>query len=208
MIEAVPDSGDIIVGGDLPAGTRAYFDAEWVPRQRAAIPALMIESEADEAADDQAGRLFACLAEQVIEEVRRRGLSRVEISGSGVVAALVETQLRALGLEVGNHERPELIVDTTGSPAQIAAAFRRLADLGTLVLVGESPATADLDLYADVHVRGLTVVGVPRPQTASARESAGPEQAQLELLRTSLRHVQPGGALPADGLWYCVRSDR
>jgi hypothetical protein len=56
--------------------------------------------------------------------------------------------------------RVEWRSDTTGDPDAIADATRRLADGGVLVLAGESAGRrTDINLYPDVHVRGLRVVG-------------------------------------------------
>lgn len=55
---------------------------------------------------------------------------------------------------------PTLIVERSGRPEAILAATRRLADGGRLVLAGDTPdGRLDIDLYPDVHRRGLTLVG-------------------------------------------------
>lgn len=61
----------------------------------------------------------------------------------------------------GEPSAPRTVVETAGSPASIALALAVAADHGTIVLVG--PAASEpptLDLYNDLHVRGLTIVGV------------------------------------------------
>jgi hypothetical protein len=86
----------------------------------------------------------------------------VEVAGSGELAAAIRAEL---GGEPGlSEERPGTIVETTGDVAEIQAALARVQDLGLVVLaVAPAPGSRDLDLYADLHVRGLTVVGVAEP---------------------------------------------
>ncbi|MGH9062435.1 MAG: hypothetical protein ACRD0L_00370, partial [Acidimicrobiales bacterium] len=77
---------------------------------------------------------------------------------------------------LARHGRAAGIVDTTGRPAVVVGATCRLADLGTLVLAGEwlgSPMP--IDLYRDVHRRGLRLVGVGRPLPALALGETSPE---------------------------------
>lgn len=90
------------------------------------------------------------------------GATPVEVTGTGAFADSIRSALAS----DGTGRPPAVIIDTTGDPATIVAALRRLDDLGTLVLAGPAPAEpVDMDLYADLHVRGLTVVGIgPRPR--------------------------------------------
>jgi threonine dehydrogenase-like Zn-dependent dehydrogenase len=83
----------------------------------------------------------------------------VEVIGDNPLARAVRAGLGERG--GGGEEAPPAIVETSGDAQELVAALRRVADLGTVVLAG--PVLDDplpLDLYADVHVRGLTVVGV------------------------------------------------
>lgn len=88
----------------------------------------------------------------------------VEVTGEGALAGSLRAMLRS---RVPSASRGDVAaaIDTTGEPAVIAALLIRLADLGTLVLAGpDPPGPVALDLYADLHVRGLTVVGIaPQP---------------------------------------------
>jgi hypothetical protein len=53
----------------------------------------------------------------------------------------------------------DAIVETTGDFARVRDALRACPDLGTVVLAGPIAGSPPaLDLYADLHVRGLTVV--------------------------------------------------
>jgi len=94
-----------------------------------------------------------------IAQAAATGPVPVEVTGLGPLA----DSLRAdLGVAASSAEsRPGTIVETTGETAEVIAALVRVRDLGTVVLAG--PTTRDaapIDLYADLHVRGLTVVGV------------------------------------------------
>jgi len=84
------------------------------------------------------------------------GATPIEVVGDGALARALREHLgtRAAG------ERPAAIIETTGDPDAIRAALARVDDLGTVVLAGPEPqAEVALDLYADLHVRGLTLAG-------------------------------------------------
>jgi hypothetical protein len=84
------------------------------------------------------------------------GTDAAEVVGAGPLADALRARLAAPAAP------PAAIVDTTGDAAAIADALARVDDLGTVVLAGPPPdGPVALDLYADVHVRGLTVAGVP-----------------------------------------------
>ena len=62
---------------------------------------------------------------------------------------------------------PTIVVETTGTTEGVAAALSEVADLGHVVLAGRTSAEMpDLDLYADLHVRGLTLLGTD-PESSS-----------------------------------------
>ena len=80
----------------------------------------------------------------------------VLVSGDGPSAATLRQRFP------GTPAEPNVVIETAGTTEGIQAAFEDVASLGTVVLVGPPPAgPPTLDLYGDVHVRGLTVVGVP-----------------------------------------------
>ena len=94
------------------------------------------------------------------------GEEPVEVLGDGPLARALRARLRLEATVLAPDARPAVIVETTGDAAAIGAALARVADLGTVVLAGTcgaGSAPVALDLYADLHVRGLTVVGVPLP---------------------------------------------
>ena len=112
-----------------------------------------------------------------------------------------------LGLERG--ERPRAIVETTGDPRAILDATRRVAELGIVVLAGESlgRGVAELNLYPDVHVRGLTLVGVAPPLQDARNSSTEPEPVDASLVAwclDGLVDVRSGSLVPDDAAWYCV----
>lgn len=96
---------------------------------------------------------------EAVLDAAGRGPLPVEVVGSGALAGELRKQVRAPG---SGDERPGTGVDTTGDIEQIELLVERVEDLGTVILAGPPVAEdATVDLYADVHVRGLTVIGVP-----------------------------------------------
>lgn len=59
------------------------------------------------------------------------------------------------------HAAPLAVVETTGTAAAVTSALTRVATGGTVVLAGErvSPKLP-VNLYPDVHVRGVRMIGV------------------------------------------------
>ena len=101
--------------------------------------------------------MSAAIAEAVIAALPAEG--SVEVTGTGELATGLRSRLRER--TGGAHDRVGAAVDTTGDLGLIADLLTRLDDLGTLVLAGPpAPEPPALDLYADLHVRGLTVVGI------------------------------------------------
>ena len=91
------------------------------------------------------------------------GEGLVEVVGT---SALADEVRRLLGERIRlprADERPTAIIETTGEPAALETALQRVDDLGTVVLAGPLPTRPlALDLYSDLHVRGLTLVGGSR----------------------------------------------
>jgi hypothetical protein len=109
----------------------------------------------------------------------------VQVVGAGSLARLVRKRLGERAWTDG--ARPAVVVDTTGSPENIVDALRRLDDGGTLVLThGLGARPVPLDLYSDVHLRCLTIVGVGPPQ---ARRSVPLRAVAVGLLGLSLLGV-------------------
>jgi threonine dehydrogenase-like Zn-dependent dehydrogenase len=95
---------------------------------------------------------------EAVELALAAGPEWVEVLGGGELAESLRSRL---GARAAGHSRPGAVIETTGDSEAIAHALRTVADLGTVVLAGPPPAGgAALDLYADLHVRGLTLVGL------------------------------------------------
>lgn len=102
--------------------------------------------------------MSASLADAAIAALPPDG--HIDVTGDGELAATLRSRLAARAARDADVA-PAAVIETTGAPAAIAAALARLDDLGTLVLAGPpAPEPVALDLYADLHVRGLTVVGI------------------------------------------------
>lgn len=80
----------------------------------------------------------------------------VEVRGDNRLAAELQERLA----DRSAAERPAIVVETDGDPGSIRAALARVDDLGAVILAGPPPGPMALDLYRDLHVRGLTVIGL------------------------------------------------
>lgn len=81
----------------------------------------------------------------------------VEVTGDGPLALAARERLAGRPAQ----ERPDVVVETTGDPDAILDAIARVVDCGTVVLAG--PKLGEpvlLNLYTDLHARGLRLVGV------------------------------------------------
>jgi len=89
----------------------------------------------------------------------------VEVVGDGPLARALRARLKLRAGGAG--QRPVAVIETTGGVLAVQDALRRVADLGTVVLAGPPPPDpVALDMYADLHVRGLTLVGTSSPGDA------------------------------------------
>jgi hypothetical protein len=215
-------SGDrVVLEADLPPGSLAYVDRDWIPHSSGVVAAI-IPAENHELAwcggapvpvpsgIDLDTASAAALVGVARDAAAVEGLMTgpVEVTGNGLIAQ----QVRALtgnAVRWGDGERPQAIVDVTGDPAVIADATRRLADLGRLVLVGESLGRkVELNLYPDVHGRGLTLVGIAPPlQHTEFEAGIEADDPALGSCRELLVQVPSGAPLPPDCAWYRVSAD-
>lgn len=202
------------LAASLRPGTTAFLDADWLAApMNTRVPALVsgpgavISFGAAEAplpagmtGEGAAGVSLLAVAEEAVQALTSFEPSRIEVYGIGLVAHLVR---RIVGCPDRGRatDRPAAIVDTTGLARQIAGAMKRLDDLGTLVLAGPSvELPLPLDLYWDVHRRGLRLVGVAPP--------LGDGRSPVELsFRGGEDQVEPPAALgpsgaPSRAHWY------
>jgi threonine dehydrogenase-like Zn-dependent dehydrogenase len=83
----------------------------------------------------------------------------VAVAGEGTLARDLRERLRPRLADPGAGA--SVVIETTGEPEQIARALTSVEDLGVIVLAGPPPAEpVALDLYGDLHVRGLRMIGV------------------------------------------------
>ncbi len=81
---------------------------------------------------------------------------RVKVTGDGALAR----QLRGRGLDRESAQPPLAVVETTGRGTELTAACAVVADGGLVVLAADAPGPVEIDLYRDVHRRGLVLVGI------------------------------------------------
>jgi hypothetical protein len=214
VIHAEVTAEGVVLSNSLPSDGAAYIDGDWIPSTSAVIPALVAREGAlswcdgpsvpiGANADVAAASALLAVAREAVAAVGDRSPASVEVTGSGLTARHVRALLGRAAIDPRSvrEERPSAVVDTTGDPEVIAAATRRLADLGTLVLAGEALGrTIALNLYPDVHVRGLRLVGVPPPLHAPSSSTDSAEV--LDQCRGSLVQTSLGIPLPRGAAWY------
>lgn len=224
MIRADFDEGGQLVISGVPGDSIAYIDAEWLPADPGGeVPALVAAGDGELAwcggspVQTPSGLDSAAAASLALVAVARAAVAAVEDSPTGAVDVLgigvVALQVRALlagraSARSDRFDEPRAVIDTTGDPAAIVGATRRLAALGTLVLAGEMlDRRAEMDLYPDVHVRGLVMVGVAPPLAdgGSSVESTEPDEL-LDASQDVLTDAAAGTPLPPGAAWYRVAS--
>lgn len=181
----------LVFTGDLAAGHAAYVETTAAPAG-GDVEAFVVEIGGE--LDDPQLALGALVGS--IRAVLAGADGTTEIMGDGVVASVLRRERRL----PSEGERPAVVVDLTGDPATIRAATDRLADLGTLVLARNATAPVDLDLYPDVHVRGLRLVGVPGPDQSATPVPVSTEQGAPAPARLDVPVSSPAAS------WYRVTS--
>jgi len=218
-IRAEASEAGISIVGDVAAGAVAYLDAEWLlPGRSGEVPALVLTPDGqmsfgdtdgrpvpgDVSAERLAGVVFTAVAREAAAAVAG-GDVPVEVTGDGIFARRVRSIVGSAPAGAGGattSERPAAVVDTTGDPEVILAATQRLADFGVLALVGEPlDRPLDLDLYADVHRRGLRVVGVAPPLTDPVDTG---DESLAHALDPDPVVVVAGAPLPPGAAWYRI----
>jgi hypothetical protein len=212
-----------VLEGGLPQKAVAYVDRDWLPPSSGELPSLVALAEGTltwcesppvavpSTLDSDTAAVLALLsvAQAVVAAVGHVLPHSVEISGSGMIAQQVRQLLDTPSADGRStrRERPDAIVDTTGDPRMVVDATRRVAELGTVVLVGESLGRrAEMNLYPDVHARGLKLVGIApplqRPEALFAQTD--PDDPLVVRCRESLVHVDAGSPLPPGATWYRI----
>lgn len=204
-------AAEIVLDAGIDAGEEFWVDVDWLRDDRATA-AIVATAERvvlpdgttlytkQHAPEDVSIAVFASLAARAATLARSFG-GPVTVNGRGLLARFTRI---LLGLEGEEPDRPAVIVDTVGSATAIGAAASRLADMGALVLAAPTEATVSIDLYPDVHLRGLTVAGVPLLEHPSKEPAAAPDA----LARLARRTLGTSAAGEANGtpLWYRLDS--
>jgi hypothetical protein len=199
-------NGTRSLAGALPEGATAYVDADWIPRSVGEVPALVADAEGIRWNDGPAAPLSGAspdvAAAPALREVAAEAVSRVpdevarvKILGDGLVAAEARRLLGARASGGGApDERPSCVLDATGDPDTILAALKDLADLGTLVAAGPLGDRAlPVNLYSDIHLRGLKVIGVAPPLAGGHVPATGDEPAGEAPVQARLGEPLAGG---------------
>jgi Arc/MetJ family transcription regulator len=201
-IEVDARAGGVKLRANLRNGARAYVDADWISAGSPSVAAIVTDggSSSTDADDRAAGLALLAIAVRLADELAAFPAERIELTGTGFVAGALRRLLgTAVGSDVG--ARPSAVVETTGDPQRLLDATRRVDDLGTVFLGGEvGDRRVQLDLYQDVHLRGLEVVGIP-PARLDAPPREVPRAALDYLESEPPAYVTAGEPLPR-AAWY------
>ena len=155
-------------------------------------------------ADTAVARALISVARSAAAAVEDVSADSIDVVGAGIVASATRSYA---GIPNGPPaaRRPAAIVEATGEAANIREACGRVEDLGIVVLAGETNRRAvELNLYPDVHVRGLTLVGVPRPSEEDLLRTLDTRSEETEAAcLAALTRAQSGAPLPA-GTWFRI----
>jgi hypothetical protein len=183
-MSAVEVRGGRVRGGP-PPGLVLVFDREWAVEGDVPVPAVDVEP------GSEYGAPLSALA---IAATDAAAGDAVAVTGAGAVAAEARRLLREQRREASG-DAPSSVIETTGDPEEIRRATELVAPMGTVLLAGEAVGRrCDIDLYPDVHTRGVRVKGVPRPEASPA----GPVPTGQEL--------RSGEALDPAALFYVLVS--
>jgi len=189
-VRATVEAGRVVFESQEGDGGDAYVDSDQLPTSGEVRVEAVRGGCAVEAA-----RVYAARA-ATLAALLRTVDGPLEIIGNGITARGLRSLIPASSLE----GPPGVVVDLTGDPANVAAATRRLRDLGTLFLAGFSGGRSlDLELYPDVHLRGLRVVGAPL-DVDLAMTPEWPPELKLE----GPRVVRLGQPTPLGPAWFQV----
>jgi hypothetical protein len=225
VIRADVGEDGVVLVADLPPGSLAYIDSDWLTTSSSAVPSIVVSRDgmlswcegpgvpAPSGVNNDTAAALVLMAVAREGAAAVEGLGPVEVNGSGLIARRLR---RLLGEAAAGGDgwatqgsRPAAIVETTGDPAAILESTRRVADLGTVVLVGEGLSRQfDLNLYTDVHVRGLTLLGVAPPIGLGGLSETDIKDPAVRWCCESLVRARPETLLPSDAAWYAVTPRR
>ena len=179
MISSHRRGNAIVFEGGLPHGTHAFIDADWISSEGvSSLVATSGEFEWDgnrwpiqgHDVGAAAAGLLANFAATAVRTARDHGCSNVGVSGRGAIAGEV---VRLLGPSPNSgdlSERPDGWVVCEGTSDAIHSALARVADSGVVILCGPTSGLPfALDLYRDIHLRSLAVVGLDLTHVAGSQ---------------------------------------
>jgi hypothetical protein len=216
MISVTVSGHDAVFEYDLSSYRYAYVDGDWLPEtgRRDGTPALLTDGQTltwlrqttavpdGVDADAAAGSIMARAARDAIERLGDTP-ARVAVTGHGAIAAAARS---ALGVQLCSDEMsgpPDAWIECSGTVDALRSATRTVQDMGIVVLVGEpADEPVELDLYRDVHLRGLRLVGVP----LRLEETSGERPVRDERTLPPLFCVR-GSCAPGRHAWYRLEAE-
>lgn len=174
-VHAHADASGVLFSYSLAEDEVAYIDGDWLPGScydgplRAIIVshtglfwdgALVIAPNESFDFDSLGLAAFLSLARLAVTHVSVPSGQRIAVPGDGILARAVR-QLLGAAATTEASERPYACIVTSGQSDAIRQALAEVVDLGKVVLAAPAAASQiSLDLYRDVHRRGLELEGL------------------------------------------------
>lgn len=181
MITATVTDADVGFEFVLDEGDVAFVDADWLPALgRASVRALTVglaETGDDRHPIEVARAKLAAAASSVVayvlEQNKESDVASIHVPGRGAFATEVRSRLGVGETpSIGPSATPLVWVETSGDAAALHTALAGVADLGTVVLAAPArQPTIEIDLYRDIHHRGLCLHAVDLTVSEAASDA-------------------------------------
>jgi 2-desacetyl-2-hydroxyethyl bacteriochlorophyllide A dehydrogenase len=125
--------------------------------------------------------------------------ARLEVARSHGITALdaQEIDVPSELTRLTGGQGPEIVVEATGSPAVVPLALQVVAKGGRVVLLGSTRGRVELDVYSQIHRKGVKLIGAHESvQDLDLVPASWPKARNLEMLAGMLA----SGELRASGL--------
>jgi threonine dehydrogenase-like Zn-dependent dehydrogenase len=127
-----------------------------------------------------------------IDTVKER-LKQSKDCGIHIQINPAEEDLEKRIAEITGTKGCQVVVEGTGNPVAASPALKIAAMMGEIILLGSPRGVAEVDLYNDIHRKGVHVIGCHAGRQRDARQYGDPDSMEMlfELMRQGRINVAP-----------------